>query len=269
MPWKRHSLWLKIARWLVVLSAGWGVPLAAAGHPAARASAARSVSFAGALAPTICPNHAAVRPIAAAIRQVSTDPVEQLSLVQQVTRRWVEYASDRQVYGRSEYYATLDEMLRRRKAAGWSRLRDDCDGRAVFAAHLLAALGLPWQLEGSRWKGHAWVSTRIDGVHYDLLDLQADDPELQSRTYRWVGRFFTAPSRPPPIADLRMMWRERTGEDPGIGAALGLLDPNEQVTPLAIAGQPDQIGPGRRAGSSLPLAAEGRLERPRRRAILR
>lgn len=269
MPWNRHTLGLKIGRWLVVLSAGWGVPLLAAGHPGARTSAARSATFAGALSPTVVSDHPAVQPIAAAIRRVSSDPVEQLCLVQQVTRRWVEYTSDQSVYGRRDYYATLDEMLGRREAEGWTRLRDDCDGRAVFAAHLLAALGLPWQLEGSRWKGHAWVSTRIDGVHYDLLDLQADDPELQSRTYRWIGRFFTAPSQPPPLVDLRTAWRDRTGEDPTIGAALGLLDPNEQVTPLAVASRSGHIATGRRPGSALPLAAEGRVERPRRRASAR
>lgn len=170
---------------------------------------------------TIRTNHPAILPVAEAIRSVSSDPLEQLVLVNDVTHLLVDYDEDERVYGRPEYHATLDEMLARRRAHGWLYLRDDCDGRAVFAAHLLASLGIRWRLEASGWKQHAWVVAQVHGVEYDLLDLRPDAPELDRLSYRLVGRWVTPKSRRPPPFDWRRRWAAHPNID--VGLRLGLL----------------------------------------------
>jgi hypothetical protein len=170
---------------------------------------------------TIRADHPAILPVADAIRSLTNDPLEQLTLVNDVTHLLVDYDDDERVYGRAEYHATLDEMLARRREHGWLYLRDDCDGRAVFAAHLLASLGIPWKLEASRWKQHAWVVAHVHGVDYDLLDLRADAPELDRLSYRVFGRMLTRSTRRPPAFDWRRRWAAKRDLD--VGLRLGLL----------------------------------------------
>lgn len=215
------------ARWLVlgVLLLTIAGPLLSA-PPATGTRAYRRDAFAAFrhdLPRTVRADHPLTAPLAAAIRRLSLDPLEQLALVQHVTRALVDYDHDQRVYGRREFHATLDQMIARQHAAGWVSLRDDCDGEALFAAHLLAALDLPWRLEASRWKSHAWVSAWVDGVRYDLLDLEPGNPELATPAYRWVGRRVLRASRPPPPFAWRTAWRERTGADPELGLRLGLV----------------------------------------------
>jgi hypothetical protein len=176
------------------------------------------------LTETVRANHPAIAPLAEAIRAVTSDPLEQLIVVDRATRLLVEYDSDLRVYQRRDYHATLDEMIEQRVRNGWTYLRDDCDGRAVFAAHVLAALNIPWRIEKSYWKGHAWVSAEVRGVRYDVLDVRATDPELQTVSYRVLGRFFARASRPPPTFAWRQAWLERAGGDVELGIRLGLLD---------------------------------------------
>lgn len=180
--------------------------------------------FRSELARTVRADHPAILPVAEAIRAVTTEPIEQLIVVDRVTRLLVEYDSDRRVYAKNDYHATLDEMVKMRDLNGWAYLRDDCDGRAVFAAHLLAALEIPWRLETSYWKRHAWVSAVVAGVRYDLLDVQPGDRELQALSYRAFGRLVTRASRPPPAFAWRTAWRERTEADIELGIRLGLLE---------------------------------------------
>jgi hypothetical protein len=172
---------------------------------------------------TIRADHPAIVPIAAAIRRITTNPLEQLAVVNDVTHLLVDYDDDERVYGYREFHATLDEMIARRREAGWVYLRDDCDGRAVFAAHLLAALGIPWRLEASYWLEHAWVTARVNGVDYDLLEFRPARPETKSLGYQLVGRHFTRPEHRPPYFAWRSAWRERTGCDLELGKRLGLL----------------------------------------------
>ncbi len=172
---------------------------------------------------TVRPDHPAIQPVAAAIRAVTRDPLEQLVVVNDVAHLLVDYDDDLRVYGHEEFHATLDEMLARRRQGGWLYLRDDCDGRAVFAAHLLAALGIPWRFEASYWKEHAWVVARVRGVDYDLLDLRRDARELDRLSYRLVGHFFVRPGRRPPAFSWRHAWAERTQSNIQVGLTLGLL----------------------------------------------
>ena len=171
-------------------------------------------------------DHPAIVPVADAIRAVSADPLEQLIMVHDISHLLVDYDSDARVYGRVEYHATLDEMIQRRRQSGWVYLRDDCDGRAVFAAHLLANLGISWQLEASYWKRHAWISATVGGVKYDLLDLRRNDPELRTLSYRTLGRLFTRKSNLPPFFHWRRAWLTRTDADIEIGRRLGILELN-------------------------------------------
>jgi hypothetical protein len=175
------------------------------------------------MAATVRANHPAITPVAAAIRAVTTKPLEQLVMVNDVTHLLVDYDDDERVYGVEEYHATLDEMLARRRQSGWLYLRDDCDGRAVFAAHLLSALGIPWRFEASYWKEHAWIVARVGGVDYDLLDLRRNAPETNRLSYKVLGHLFVRGSvRPPPFA-WRRAWAQRTDRDLAKGLALGLL----------------------------------------------
>jgi hypothetical protein len=168
-------------------------------------------------------DHPAILPVANAIRAVSLRPLEQLVMVNDVTHLLVDYDDDERIYGADEFHATFDEMIARRRESGWLYLRDDCDGRAVFAAHLLAALGIEWRLEASFWKEHAWVIARVGGTEYDLLDLRTNAPETDRLAYKLVGHFFVRPSRRPPPFAWRRAWAERTGQDLTLGLRLGLL----------------------------------------------
>jgi len=175
------------------------------------------------MAASVRPDHPAIMPVAAAIRAVTTNPLEQIVMVNDVTHLLVDYDDDERVYGVEEYHATLEEMLARRRQSGWLYLRDDCDGRAVFAAHLLAALGIPWRLEASYWKEHAWIVARVGGVDYDLLDLRRNAPETNRLSYKLIGHLFVHSSvRPPPFA-WRRAWAQNTHRDLAQGLALGLL----------------------------------------------
>lgn len=201
------------------------IPAAAAGTQSmTRHAPATPFRFRRTMPAQIEAGHPLIRPVADALRRLSDDPLEQLSFVHQVSRLLVEYDSDRRVYGRDDWHATLDEMIERQHESGWRYLRDDCDGRAVFAAHLLADLGIPWRLEASSLKRHAWVSAEVGGVRYDVLDLAPDDPELQDALYRFVGRWVLRKSHLPPRSDLRRAWRERADGNPGAGLTLGLLE---------------------------------------------
>lgn len=175
------------------------------------------------MAKTVRADHPAIVPLAAAIREITDQPLEQLVIVNDVTHLLVDYDDDERVWGVEEYHATFDEMLARRRESGWLYLRDDCDGRAVFAAHLLAALGIEYRLEASYWKEHAWVIARVDGVDYDLLDLRRSAPETNRLSYKLIGHFFVRPSHPPPAFAWRQAWRTRTHSSLSVGLQLGLL----------------------------------------------
>jgi hypothetical protein len=175
------------------------------------------------MAATVRADHPAIVPVAAAIRAITTNPLEQLVVVNDVTHLLVDYDDDERVYGVEEFHATLDEMLARRRQSGWLYLRDDCDGRAVFAAHLLAALGIEWRLEASYWKEHAWVIAKVGGVEYDLLDLRRNAPETNRLSYKLFGHLFVRASVRPPVFAWRRAWAQRTDRDLATGLALGLL----------------------------------------------
>jgi hypothetical protein len=172
---------------------------------------------------TVRADHPAIVPVAEAIRAVTANPLEQIVMVNDVTHLLVDYDDDERVYGTEEFHATLDEMIARRRQAGWLYLRDDCDGRAVFAAHLLASLGIKWRLEASYWKEHAWIVATVRGVDYDLLDLRVNAPERNRLSYKVLGHFFVRASLRPPAFAWRRAWSQRTHRDFATGMTLGLL----------------------------------------------
>lgn len=181
---------------------------------------------------TVRADHPLITPVAAAIRAVTNDPLQQLVMVNDVTHLLVDYDDDERVYGTEDFHATLDEMVARRRQAGWAYLRDDCDGRAVFAAHLLAALGIDWRFEASYWKEHAWVIARVRGVDYDLLDLRKNARETDRVGYKLLGRWFVRPSHPPPHFDWREAWATHTHKNLKTGLALGMLTLDSTATAM-------------------------------------
>ncbi len=191
--------------------------------PAARAEIAPSISaFCREMPRTVRADHPAIVPIAAAIRAVTTDPLQQLVMVNDVTHLLIDYDDDARVYGRPEFFATLDEMIAKRRDEGWVYLRDDCDGRAVFAAHLLAALDIPWKLTASRLKHHAWVIARVGGVDYDLLDFRPDHATPKGFS-GMMTRLFVRESHRPPSFDWREAWVTHTNRDLNVGLRLGMV----------------------------------------------
>ena len=183
------------------------------------------------MAQQVVANHPAVAPVAAAIRSLTSNPLEQIVVVNDVTHLLVDYDDDERVWGAAEFHATFEEMLARRRQSGWLYLRDDCDGRAVFAAHLLAALGIEWRLEASYWKEHAWIVARVNGVDYDLLDLRNNAPETDRLSYKMFGRFFVRESNRPPVFSWRRAWAKK-GRDLPSGLALGLLNVDSTQTAM-------------------------------------
>lgn len=179
--------------------------------------------FRSSMPATVRADHPAIQPVVAAIRAITTDPLQQLVVVNDISHLLIDYDDDKRVYGSEEFHATFDEMLARRREAGWVYLRDDCDGRAIFAAHLLAALGISWRLEASYWKEHAWIVARVGGVEYDLLDLRGGAPETNRLSYKILGRHFVRPSQRPPAFAWRKAWAQRTHRNFEIGMTLGLL----------------------------------------------
>lgn len=174
-------------------------------------------------------DHPAILPVAAAIRKLTSNPLEQIVVVNDVTHLLVDYDDDTRVYGTEEFHATFEEMLQRRRQSGWLYLRDDCDGRAVFAAHLLSSLGIPWRLEASYWKEHAWIVARVNGVDYDLLDLKSNAPETARASYRLFGRHFVRATVRPPTFAWRRAWAQKTGRDLALGLQLGVLAPDSRA----------------------------------------
>lgn len=175
------------------------------------------------MAGSVRANHPAIAPVAAAIRAITTNPLEQLVIVNDVAHLLVDYDDDERVYGTEEFHATFEEMLARRRQSGWLYLRDDCDGRAVFAAHLLATLGIPWRFEASYWKEHAWIVARVGGKDYDLLDLRKNAAETNRISYKLFGHMFVRESVRPPTFAWRRAWAQRTHRDLHAGVTLGLL----------------------------------------------
>lgn len=184
------------------------------------------------MARTVRADHPAVQPIAAAIREITTNRLEQLVMVNDVSHLLVDYDDDSRIYGPQEYHATLDEMIARRRNAGWAYMRDDCDGRAVLAAHILSALGIPWRLEASYWKEHAWIVARVGDQDYDLLDLRGNARETDRISYKLFGRFFVRASKPPPHFDWREAWSSRAKRDLNLGLTLGLLTLDSTATSM-------------------------------------
>jgi len=219
--------WRRCVRFLLSLCAATTVlPLGAAPDAATRPALYPRHTrehFRHNMAASVRAGHPAIMPVANAIRALTTNPLEQLVVVNDVAHLLVDYDDDERVYGAEEYHATFEEMLARRRQAGWLYLRDDCDGRAVFAAHLLATLGIPWRLEASYWKEHAWIVARVGGVDYDLLDLRKNAAETNRLSYKLFGHMFVRDSVRPPAFSWRRAWAQRTQRDLQHGLALGLL----------------------------------------------
>lgn len=227
-PQKNHCSARRVARtrWLpLVVAAVLAAVPAASALPLRPESESTIATYRNQLARTVRADHPAILPVAEAIRAVTTRPLEQLVMVNDVTHLLVDFDDDWRVYGREEYHATLDEMLQNRREHGWLYLRDDCDGRAVFAAHLLASLGLPWRFEASRVKGHAWVIATVDGRDYDLLDYQPEGEPVHTAAYKLWSWTLREPVHPPRF-EWRREWAARTACNVGVGVQLGLLAPD-------------------------------------------
>jgi hypothetical protein len=89
----------------------------------------------------------------------SAKPISAL-VIQQVVQEFVlenvKYEWDWNLWGASDYMPTVQEMFEKARESG-GEVREDCDGRAVIAASLMAALGYkPTIATDLR---HVWVTT--------------------------------------------------------------------------------------------------------------
>lgn len=90
------------------------------------------------------------------------DTAKRRFAVQKFVYSHVAYAWDWDEWGAAEYLPTLDEMFRAADARPDRRLREDCDGRAVVAASLLAALGETCHIVTDL--RHVWVESPHGGL---------------------------------------------------------------------------------------------------------
>ncbi|MBA4137511.1 MAG: hypothetical protein C0518_09370 [Opitutus sp.] len=213
------------APWLAAALLAFGFATNAQALPLRAEKESTIATYRHELPKTVRANHPAITPVADAIRAVTKNPLEQLVMVNDVTHLLVDFDEDWRVYGREEYHATLDEMIQNRRENGWLYLRDDCDGRSVFAAHLLAALGIEWRFEASRVKAHAWIVATVGGKEYDLLDYQPEGAPVNTAYYKMWSWTLRDPVHPP-LFEWRREWAKRTGFDVGVGVMLGLLAPD-------------------------------------------
>lgn len=98
------------------------------------------------------PDNKALQPLMDELRpQIGADrsPKETLRLVEQFVYRKIPYDWDWNVWGTSDYIPTVSEVL--------EKGREDCDGRAVLGASMLANLGFKAELVTDF--SHVWVKT--------------------------------------------------------------------------------------------------------------
>lgn len=130
-------------------------------------------------------DHALVRPIADAILKLTKDPLVQSDLVEHYVFDHIKYVEDDVQFGR-EYQATLTEMISLRSQRNDQNLCGDCDERAILAANLFRALGIPYKLRVSLLWGHAWVDVTINGKTYSVLHNGIDPPTF----WTFIPRLF-------------------------------------------------------------------------------
>jgi hypothetical protein len=104
------------------------------------------------------PNASALAPVRERFQQYLSarnvgraDNARMLEAVNAFVRAEIPYAWDWDVWGVADYLPTVDEVI--------AKGREDCDGRAVLAASLLRAEGVPANLVADT--RHMWVSTPI------------------------------------------------------------------------------------------------------------
>lgn len=87
----------------------------------------------------------------------TTQPAHRHAVVEAFIYRHVPYAWDWVTYGAAEYIPTVAEMFEQAKRHQDGLPREDCDGRAVMCASLLAALGYESRIVTDL--RHVWVET--------------------------------------------------------------------------------------------------------------
>jgi hypothetical protein len=113
------------------------------------------------------PNNPAIQVVAAVIRRKSTNPLQEVALIQVAADGLLDYDLSSRVYG--EGVPTVSQMLARRRSAHWLFPHGDCKEHAVIAGSLLAALGISWEPVVSFTLRHAWVRVRVPGGEWDIM----------------------------------------------------------------------------------------------------
>ena len=120
------------------------------------------------------PNDPEIRGLADTILGLHVPPPVMAALVAEVTRVRITYTSDVELYGWSDYVPTIEEMRQRARAEGWPTLREDCDGRAVFALSLARTCGLEARSVSSARFQHVWIRVFTPAEAWDLLPADGD-----------------------------------------------------------------------------------------------
>lgn len=135
------------------------------------------------------------------IRAATSDPVQQLRLVQATMMRCVQYDSATNVWGR-EHVPTVGEFLERRREKHWVFPRGDCKARPVYMAALLTEVGIPWHAESSLPLQHVWISAEANGERYDLGARLLNGPgDVLLRTFYEVGALRFSMNKLSPVWD--------------------------------------------------------------------
>ncbi len=120
------------------------------------------------------------------MRQRQETDIDHVAKVNAWVNRNVQFTEDQVLYGRSDFWATAAETLRRKKG--------DCEDIAILKYQFLANAGfdpaaihltLVW--DAVRRRDHAVLIVKLDGVHY-LLDNETDEVMLADTSHEYTAR---------------------------------------------------------------------------------
>jgi hypothetical protein len=106
------------------------------------------------------PEHPLITRLAADVRSVTSNRMEQAAVAEQVTWNLVRYWDTDDIWGHN-CVPSIDEIIGRAAIMGWATPRGNCISQSIVLCSLLQALGFDAHIKTS--PSHAFVRFQIDG----------------------------------------------------------------------------------------------------------
>lgn len=113
------------------------------------------------------PFEPSVRSAVRHIRTLEPRSMGQARLAAQLSERLIWYRRDADAHGAVDIAMSPTRMQAAMRAGRWPAMQGDCDDRAVYAASLAAALGIPYRFAES--PTHAWAEVFVNGSWRSIL----------------------------------------------------------------------------------------------------